>query len=131
MFLASEAPAARGRSAMWGEHVVPITQSAGPNLTPCRHRRSKLFALRDAYWITSSAVANSVSGMVRPSALAVVSLSDPLFDDIVGDSEQRGWHLDAERPGRWQVDDELEFGRLHHREFGGLLALEDPTGIDA
>src|SRR4029077_11269696 len=27
-----------------------------------------------AYWITSSAVANSVSGMVRPSALAVLRL---------------------------------------------------------
>ena len=26
------------------------------------------------YWITSSAVANSVSGMVRPSALAVLTL---------------------------------------------------------
>ena len=26
------------------------------------------------YWITSSAVANSVSGMVRPSALAVLRL---------------------------------------------------------
>ena len=26
----------------------------------------------DRYWITSSAVANSVSGMVRPSALAVL-----------------------------------------------------------
>jgi hypothetical protein len=29
---------------------------------------------RCAYWITSSAVANSVSGMVRPSALAVLRL---------------------------------------------------------
>ena len=28
----------------------------------------------DCYWITSSAVANSVSGMVRPSALAVFML---------------------------------------------------------
>jgi hypothetical protein len=28
----------------------------------------------ERYWITSSAVANSVSGMVRPSAFAVVRL---------------------------------------------------------
>ena len=40
-----------------------------------RCRRSKFSALRDAcYSITSSAVANSVSGMVRPSALAVLRL---------------------------------------------------------
>jgi hypothetical protein len=27
-------------------------------------------SLEDSYWITSSAVANSVSGMVRPNVLA-------------------------------------------------------------
>jgi hypothetical protein len=46
------------------------------------------------YWITSSAMANSVSGMVRP-------------------------------------DDELELGRLHHRQIGRLFALEDAPGISA
>jgi hypothetical protein len=35
-------------------------------VTHMRHRAS--------YWITSSAVANSVSGMVRPSAFAVLML---------------------------------------------------------
>src|SRR5262249_37422765 len=38
-------------------------------------RPSKLCALRDAlYWITSSAMANSVSGIVKPRALAVLRL---------------------------------------------------------
>ena len=36
--------------------------------THCCRRRSNYFALRERYWITSSAMANSVSGMVRPSA---------------------------------------------------------------
>jgi hypothetical protein len=37
-------------------------------------RASPRRALGSCYWITSSAVANSVSGMVRPRALAVVRL---------------------------------------------------------
>jgi hypothetical protein len=36
-----------------------------------------------------------------------------------------GGQLDAERARRLQVDDELEFGRVHHRQVGGLRALED------
>ena len=42
-----------------------------------------------------------------------------------------GGHLEAERLGGLQVDDELELGRLHDRQVGGLLTLEDPAGIDA
>src|SRR5262249_22582640 len=32
---------------------------------------------------------------------------------------------------RWQVDDELEFGRLQHRQISRLRALKDLTGVDA
>jgi hypothetical protein len=32
--------------------------------------------MSETYWITSSAIANSVSGMVRPSALAVLRLME-------------------------------------------------------
>ena len=32
---------------------------------------------------------------------------------------------------RLEVDDELEFGRLQHRQVGGLRAFEDAAGIDA
>src|SRR5580704_2833251 len=54
-----------------------------------------------------------------------------LFDHIVGDGEHPWRHLDAERSRRLQVDDELEFGRLQHRQVRGLGALEDAAGIDA
>ena len=40
-------------------------------------------------------------------------------------------HGEAERLGCLQVDDQLELGRLLHRQISGLLALEDPSGINA
>ena len=45
--------------------------------------------------------------------------------------EQHWRHVDAERPRRLQVDDELELGRLHDWQVGGLGALENVAGIDA
>ena len=52
------------------------------------------------YWITSSAVANSVSGMVRPSALAVLRLmtmsaagAKKKGTDFAGPSSLSDWGL--------------------------------------
>jgi NAD(P)-dependent dehydrogenase (short-subunit alcohol dehydrogenase family) len=53
------------------------------------------------------------------------------FDHLVGDGEYRWRHLDAERARRLKIDDELELGRLQHRQIGGLGALEDLPGIGA
>src|SRR5438876_7007945 len=53
------------------------------------------------------------------------------LDHLVGTGEQRGRNFEAERPGRLQVDDELEFRRLQYRQVGGLGALEDLTGVGA
>ena len=50
---------------------------------------------------------------------------------IIGDGEHPGRPFDAERSRRLQVDDELEFGRLQHRQVGGLGALDDAARIDA
>jgi hypothetical protein len=47
------------------------------------------------------------------------------FNRLVGPGEQRGGMSDAGRPGGLQVDDELELGRLHDRQVGRFLALED------
>jgi hypothetical protein len=54
-----------------------------------------------------------------------------LFDHLVGRGQQTRRHFKAERPGRLQVDDELEFGRLQDRQIRGLRAPEDLTGVDA
>ena len=38
-------------------------------------------------------------------------------------------HVEAERLGGLEVDDQLELGRLLHRQVGRLLALEDAIDI--
>ena len=54
----------------------------------------------------------------------------PLFNHLIGGNQKRLWHGQAERFRGVQVDDELKFGRLHNRQVGGLLALENPSHID-
>jgi len=53
------------------------------------------------------------------------------LDHLVSDGEHARRNGEAERFGSREVDDELEFGRLQHRQVGGLCALEDATAIDA
>jgi hypothetical protein len=58
--------------AIVGNVSIPDVQFVQTDfLAACNHRGHHDHA-GDRYWITSSAVANSVSGMVRPSALAVL-----------------------------------------------------------
>src|ERR1700745_4120449 len=52
------------------------------------------------------------------------------FDHLVGAGEQHGRHVEPERAGGRQIDDEIELGRLYHRQIGGLLAFQDASGID-
>src|SRR5262245_44953041 len=57
----------------------------------------------------------------RPSSL----------DHLSGLCEQARRDSDPDRIRRRQVDDQLEFGRLHDWHVSRLLALENASGIDA
>src|SRR6516162_2155718 len=54
-----------------------------------------------------------------------------LLDDLVGEREELVGHCEAERLGSGEVDHEIKLGRLHDREVGRLLSLENSPGIDA
>ena len=54
-----------------------------------------------------------------------------LFNHLVGTHEQRHRHVEAERFGGLEVDDQLELRRLLDWQIGGLLALENPAGVVA
>src|SRR6266478_6192603 len=57
--------------------------------------------------------------------------STPSLDHLVGAGEKCRRNFEAKQPRSLQVDDELEFGRLHDRQVGGLPALEYAAGVDA
>src|SRR5262249_5882468 len=45
------------------------------------------------------------------------------FDHLVCEQLDRVGHFEAERSGRYQIDDEFELGGLHDRQIGGLRTL--------
>src|SRR5215212_8769992 len=53
-----------------------------------------------------------------------------LFNYLVGEREDLVRNFDAERLGGLEVKHQLEFGGLHDRQIGGLLALENPGGVN-
>src|SRR2546426_10134585 len=52
-----------------------------------------------------------------------------LFDHLVGKREQLIRHRQAERPGCFEVDCQLEFGWLLHRQLGGILPFENTANV--
>ena len=55
---------------------------------------------------------------------------EPLFDHLVGAPRKGEWEGDAEGFGCLQIDQQLNFRDLLHRQIGRLVALEDASGID-
>ena len=52
-----------------------------------------------------------------------------LLDNLVGASEQRRRHIQAERPRSLEIDHQLVLGRCLCRQVGRLLALEDAVDV--
>jgi hypothetical protein len=55
----------------------------------------------------------------------------PLFDHLVGSTEERGRHSEPECFGGLEVDDKLKLGRLLHRQVCGFLTLKNAAGVNA
>jgi hypothetical protein len=53
-----------------------------------------------------------------------------LLDDLVGGHLHDQRYREAERLRRFKIDDEFDLSRLHHRELGGLLTLEDAIDVE-
>src|SRR5271169_6630482 len=80
----------------------------------------------------SSAVAPAPQAAIRPPRHQQARQTPAVsFNDLVGDREQRRWDLDAKCAGRFQIDHELELGRLLHGHITGFLALEYTAGVDS
>ena len=55
---------------------------------------------------------------VSMSALCQKQTSAASFDHLVGYGEYAGWNCKAKRPRSIEIDNELELGRLLHRQIG-------------
>src|SRR5262245_23689174 len=53
------------------------------------------------------------------------------LDHLVGAAEQWQRDTEAERPGSFQIDDQLDLGGLLDRQITGLFALENSADISA
>src|SRR5579864_7512866 len=53
------------------------------------------------------------------------------FDRLVGQREDGRGHVDTERMSRLEIDHQLEFRRLHHRQLRRLCAFEYASDINS
>jgi hypothetical protein len=56
---------------------------------------------------------------------------EPLFNHLVGASEQRRGDREANQFRCFEIDNKLEFGRLLHRQVRGIDALQNFVHVDS
>src|SRR5215510_5777766 len=67
--------------------------------------------------------------MTAVSSIRVRTAHDNSLDHLVGEREQPIGQIEAKRLSGLQVDDQLVFGRLLHRQIARLLAAQDTIDI--
>jgi hypothetical protein len=88
-------------------------------------RESAIFRLMSASTSCGHAAALALVRVVPIGDLSI------LFDNLVCSCEQCRRHSEAEHPGRWNVNDQLELGRLHDRQIRRFRTLENAAGVNA
>ena len=66
----------------------------------------------------------------RMSALPPIADIPSLFDHLVGNGKDARRNGHTKRLSRLEIDHELKFGWLKHREAGRFRAPEYPSGVD-
>src|SRR5215831_73813 len=65
-----------------------------------------------------------------PKADSCIAAKQSLFDHLVGAAEQAQRERNTQRLRSLEIDDQLDFCDLLHRQVGRPFALENPAGID-
>ncbi len=107
--------------------VSPVNASRRPSRDAAHHSGSGRLA-RPSPWGTFTSYSLPASWRTPEWVKSEVAAS---FDHLVGDGGHRWRNVEAERRRGLEMDDQLEFSRLHHRQVGGLGAVENLAGINA
>jgi hypothetical protein len=54
-----------------------------------------------------------------------------LFNRLISAGEQRGWHIETERFGRFQIDHQFELDRLLYRKLFRFGPFQNPINADS
>src|SRR5918998_4243664 len=72
----------------------------------------------------------SASSALKPGPKCVSEAASPSFDHLVSAGEERSRHVEAERLGSLEIDEQLNFRCLLDREIRRIGARKDPAGMD-
>src|SRR5437588_6794741 len=96
-------------------------------LSSCTHR-----ARRDTVpQVRVAAISrlDTVTWSLHPLHLRAPQQTAPLFDHVIGAREDRRGHVEPERLGSGQVDDEIELGWLLDRQVARLRSMQNLVDI--